>query len=357
MISSKRSEMEFPLEIVVRIFSFGHPWDFKYYSQVSKLFYEQAKQIKEFIIDDMPNKSYLSCNPSITYSDIMKLSLLYNPIPESIGKYDSLTLYYYAVSRGRNTDFIRLPCDAVSQMTANLIRWKFKIQMEESWSSDLLSGLDVEISYSVANLLWTKCDDIPKIQYKGLVGPGGYGCPTLERGVRRYNNLKLISSNYVEELLLIIAICEFLTFEDKFELIYRINQQICGLNKLDSSPIYKGVIGSGCISNYNLHAVGSYLTYQYIHSQGIENTEALKKNLQNILHCSHEINVHDFPVEISYDESELGIYYILSGNFHKYYERKHKLVIPTKLKRFRSLLGVRSFNVDLKLPGYSELWK
>lgn len=46
--------------------------------------------------------------PNLTFPDLVELSLVYYPIPESIGKYDSLTLFYYACESGQNNPTLYL---------------------------------------------------------------------------------------------------------------------------------------------------------------------------------------------------------------------------------------------------------
>lgn len=106
----------FPPEINYNILSRNHPfYNYKRCREIPVQCNEIGYEILQtWIWPLLSTNEIQNMLPNITYDDVVALSLIYNPIPESIRYYDSLHLLYYACERN-SEDVISFVIDIPSK--------------------------------------------------------------------------------------------------------------------------------------------------------------------------------------------------------------------------------------------------
>lgn len=101
-----RQSMELPIDIDYIIRSKLHPYYNLGYCSSNLELKERCESnkyymLKEWVYPDFSTSALQEKFPNLTYNDVVELALVYNPIPESVKFYDRYTLFYHACRIGQ----------------------------------------------------------------------------------------------------------------------------------------------------------------------------------------------------------------------------------------------------------------
>lgn len=98
---------DLPVEINFEIIKGSHPYYAQKLCAVDKAMQKYCESHKYEILQlwcypSMSTKELMMSLPNVTWKQIVEMSLMFHPISESIGKWDPITLFYYACKEGQN---------------------------------------------------------------------------------------------------------------------------------------------------------------------------------------------------------------------------------------------------------------
>lgn len=264
----------------------------------------------------------------LTYSDVMKLSLLYFPVHVSKGLYDPLSLCYYALLRGDAgwDDYIPSELKGDEDYVLAVLCWKFGIKYP-IWDQvlTLLQYLP-PTTRTYKSSYNSKLKDMRNFT-SGLCGPGGCRGPLGIPGPPRFN---FLTEKQSHKLSAVIVSCSVLEVGEQITLLLHLDQ-------LRNNNVMRGILGIEPVSNnyLDLYQLGRAFTYKV----GKEQLERYELHITSVEQVE----------ESKYSETQLGYYYIIKGDFVRYYEWKHKghkVQCPPYYWNIRGFLSLRSGAVD-----------
>lgn len=335
--------MNLPIELLGIIFSFHHPWDYRHYCRVSKATYSECEQIK-YVLDSTSMKN---C-PLLNFSDIMKLSLLYKPIEESKHKYDPLSLTYYELENKQvlpNPSILRCTENPIALMCAHFdvhidkcnIKAYVQILKGERFTIEYLRG-----PYTIYDQLYMSdmLELIPStLGDEDLLHSTSKQILHVHSGHNEHiegnEYLINIDQHELNELVVVIATCGYLTYEDKIKYISNIQLS-------HSTDVYNGIIGNKKYDHPNLYKLGLYLTWKV----GVKRASEI-----TLMNIDEQGEFKEHSLESLFEKRDLGLVYMLKGDFPKYFEWRHSNELSRSGYIISQVAGRRGVRTNIKVRG------
>lgn len=320
-----------PPEINYNIISRNHPfYNYKLCTEIPVQCNEIGYEIlQSWIWPSLSINQIQSMLPNITYDDIVALSLIYNPVPESIRYYDSLHLLYYACLKD-NDDILPF---------VSLIP-----------SKNFLTVANIALKFSrneIIHLFLTRSD----IDYKAIEK-----LEFIDEMIRLKNKEKvnLKQPFTFNDLILPIAMWSWEELAENIVILSILNptfqpslSALFGLNKINSPNIINSI----------------HYQQAYEISNHIDNvTDIMNKynrRLPPTLGKLNELQIQKTKFLLNYESSlqpltkDSGKYYIESGMYTEYINWRNE---GNKLDKYDSSTGVSILGVPSRNLKYARVY-